>query len=171
MNILSQLKEKRVWERFYRYKEEHFASRTVLAELRGFIDREEYLPVCECMDFGEAFPLPVRSVINKMNTKKRRVVYTYPPAENTVLKLLTWRLLRRYDDRFEENLWSFRPGRGAKDAVRELVRFPGIGEMYSYKADISNYFNSVDVERLLHMLEALTVEHPELYAFLRRLLI
>lgn len=171
MNILSQLKEKRVWERFYRYKEEHFASRTVLAELRGFIDREEYLPVCERMDFGEAFPLPVRSVINKMNTKKRRVVYTYPPAENTVLKLLTWLLLRRYDDRFEENLWSFRPGRGAKDAVRELVRFPGIGEMYSYKADISNYFNSVDVDLLLPMLEELTVENPELYAFLRRLLI
>ena len=170
MSILSQLKEKRVWERFYRYKEEHFASRTVLAELRGFIDREEYLPVCEGMDFGEAFPLPVRSVINKMNTKKRRVVYTYPPEENTVLKLLTWLLLRRYDDRFEKNLWSFRPGRGAKDAVRELVRFPGIGEMYSYKADISNYFNSVDVDLLLPMLEELTEEDPELYAFLTCLL-
>ena len=171
MSLLHQLGQRKTWERFLLYKEGQTMNRVFAGELRQFIEEEAYLPVYEAVLANAPFPLPVRSVINKMSTKKRRVVYTYPPAENMVLKLLTWLLIREYDGIFGKNLWSFRPGRGAKDAIRFLTRTPDIGQMYAYKADISNYFNSVDVERLLPMLEELTVENPELYAFLRRLLI
>ena len=76
-----------------------------------------------------------------MDTQKKRIVYTYPYAENTVLKLLAYLLLRKYDSVFSDGLYSFRPNKTAKDAVRRLIRTPRINEMYSYKADISNYFN------------------------------
>ena len=134
------------------------------------MDARAYLPVCESIAKGERFPLPRRAVISKLYGRKKRTVYIYPPAENTVLKLLTWLLLRTYDGLFSDGLYSFRPGRSAKDAVRRLIRTPGMRQMHAYKVDISNYFNSVPVPRLLPMLKEALAEDPDLYAFLQRLL-
>ena len=98
-----------------------------------------------------------------MGSQKQRIVYTYPFAENTVLKLLTYLLLRKYDNLFSPNLFSFRPGRSAKDAIRSLTHVPDIRNMYAYKVDISNYFNSVQIPLLLPMLEDVLQEDPRLF--------
>ena len=42
--------------------------------------------------------------------------------------------------------------------------------MWCYEADISNYFNSVDISLLLPMLEKVTADDPKLYGFLSELL-
>ncbi len=170
MGLLDLLSEKSVWERFYTYKTGLACPKPVARALRTYIDGERYLPVCEGIRRGERFALPEKAVISKMSSQKKRVVYTYPEPENTVLKLLTYLLLRRYDDRFSDNLFSFRPGRSAKDAVRYLRRQPEIRTLYAYKADVSDYFNSIPVDRLLPMLEDVTREDPALFSFLRRLL-
>jgi hypothetical protein len=170
LSLLDQLARRECWERFYEYKTSLACPKAFAGELRDFIDGEAYLPVCRRIEAGEPFPLPRRSVVSKMSSQKKRVVYTYPEAENTVLKLLTWLLLRRYDGLFEANLYSFRPGRTAKDAIRALRAFPGIGGMWAYKADVSNYFNSVPVEKLLPMLSEALGEDRRLYAFLAALL-
>lgn len=169
-SLLDKLGDRETWERFYAYKCSLVCPRSFAGELRRFIDREAYLPVYEAICRGDPFPLPVKKSIAKLGTEKKRVVYTYPPAENMVLKLLTWLLLRRYDDRFSPCLYSFRPGRSAKDAVRTLRRIPGLENMYAYKADIHDYFNSIPVPRLLPILEETAGEDPALLAFLRRLL-
>ncbi|MBR6338461.1 MAG: group II intron reverse transcriptase domain-containing protein, partial [Ruminococcus sp.] len=70
---------------------------------------------------------------------------------------------------FARGLFSFRPGRNAKDAIRLLTRHRGIGEMYAYKADISDYFNSVPTDRLLPVLRDV-VDDNGLYEFLASLL-
>ena len=106
------------WERFYEYKTSLACPKDFEKELRRFIDGQAYLPVCETIAAGEPFPLPKKAVISKMHNTKKRTVYTYPFAENTVLKLLTFLLLRKYDGIFSPNLYSFRPGRSAADAVR-----------------------------------------------------
>ena len=170
MSLLDLLSYRDCWERFYAYKTSLACPKSFTAELRDFIDREAYLPVCERIARGERFPLPKKSVISKMSSGKKRTVYTYPHDENVVLKLLTYLLLRKYDGIFSDNLYSFRPGRSAKDAVRRLMHLPGVGRMYSYKADISNYFNSVPVSRLTPVLEAVMGDDPRLLAFLRSLL-
>lgn len=161
---------KESWEDFYRYKLSLALPKRFTDELRAFIDSEAYLPVVERINRGERFPLPKRAVISKQDTGKKRVIYTYPPAENIVLKLLTYELLRRYDGIFADGLYSFRPGRTAQQAFRRLSRTPGIEKMYCYKVDISNYFNSVDVSRLLPMLEETLSDDRELFEFLRSLL-
>ena len=170
MSLLDELARRERWEKFYEYKTSLACPKAFAGELRAFIDEGAYLPVCRRIEAGEPFPLPRKSVISKLDARKKRVVYTYPRAENTVLKLLTWLLLRKYDGLFEENLWSFRPGRTAKDAIRSLRGIPGIWEMWAYKADVSNYFNSVPVERLLPMLGEALGEDGRLYAFLAALL-
>ena len=170
MSLLDQLSRRECWEKFYEYKTSLAFPKAFAAELRDFIDGEGYLPVCLSIEAGEPFPLPRKSVISKMTSGKKRVVYTYPKAENTVLKLLPWLLLRRCDGLFEDNLYSFRPGRTAKDAVRALRAVPGLGEMWAYKADVSNYFNSIPVEKLLPMLAEALGEDGRLYGFLSALL-
>ena len=170
MSLLSKLSQRECWESFYKYKSSLIGGSQLVKELRSFIDSEKYIPVYQRIISGEAFPLPRKSVISKLDTQKKRVVYTYPDAENMVLKLLTYLLLRKYDGLFSTGLYSFRPNKTAKDAVRQLTRTPHIREMYSYKADISNYFNSVPIERLLPMLKEVLSDDEELYAFLSRLL-
>ena len=170
MSLLSKLSQRECWESFYKYKSSLIGGSQLVKELRSFIDSEKYIPVYQRIISGEAFPLPRKSVISKLDTQKKRMVYTYPDAENMVLKLLTYLLLRKYDGLFSTGLYSFRPNKTAKDAVRQLTRTPHIREMYSYKADISNYFNSVPIERLLPMLKEVLFDDEELYAFLSRLL-
>ena len=170
MSLLELLEDHRTWEDFYAYKTSLACPKAFAGELRAFIDERRYVPVCAAIRRGEPFPLPRRAVISKMSSRKKRVVYTYPPAENTVLKLLTYLLLRRYDGLFSPGLYSFRPGRSAKDAVRALTALPGAGTLWAYKVDVSNYFNSVPVPRLLPLLQETLADDPALFAFLRSLL-
>ncbi len=170
MSLLDELSRPECWERFYEYKTGLACPKRFARELRDFIDAQGYLPVCGAIARGDRFPLPERAVVSKTASQKKRVVYRYPDAENTVLKLLTWLLLRKYDGIFAGNLYSFRPGRAAKDAVLRLRRVPSVDALYSYKADISNYFNAIPVENLLPELEAVTEDDPRLFAFLRALL-
>ncbi len=170
MSLLDQLSDEAVWNRFYEYKLSLACPKQFTGELRRFIDEKRYLPVCEIINAGKDFPIPQKSIIAKMGTDKKRVVYTYPRDENTVLKLLTWMILRKYDRIFSRNLYSFRPGRTAKDAVRDLLKTGKVSQAYSYKVDIHDYFNSVPVERLLPMLKTALADDERLYVFLSGLL-
>ncbi len=170
LSLLDELSRRECWEKFYEYKTSLACPKAFAGELRAFIDEGAYLPVCGRIGAGEPFPLPRKSVISKLDSRKKRTVYTYPRAENTVLKLLTWLLLRKYDGFFDDNLYSFRPGRTAKDAIRALRDVPGLGAMWAYKADVSNYFNSIPVEKLLPMLAEALGEDRRLCSFLSALL-
>ena len=169
MSLLDQLSLPEVWERFYEYKTSLVSAGSAETRLRRFIDDAEYLPVCRKIREGAPLPLPKKAVISKLSSSKKRTVYICPEPENTVLKLLTWLLLRRYDSLFSDGLYSFRPGRSAKDAIRHLRSVSGIREMYSYKADISNYFNSIPIPRFLPVLKETLSDDPELYLFLSSL--
>ena len=177
MSLLLSLADPAAWEKFYEYKTSLVCPKAFAKELRTFIDERAYLPVLWRMAAGEPFPLPRKAVISKLSTQKKRTVYIYPRNENIVLKFLTYLLLRRYDGIYADNLYSFRPGRGAKDAFRALLRTPGICQMYAYKADVHNYFNSIPIQMLLPALEEVITggsfgtPDPELYMFLRGLLL
>ncbi|MBO4749920.1 MAG: group II intron reverse transcriptase domain-containing protein [Lachnospiraceae bacterium] len=172
MSLLDELSKPSVWEQFYNYKTSLACPKDFTRQLRGFLDVQGYLEVCEHLSDSEnSFPLPRKKIISKQSTRKKRVVYTYPPAENVVLKLLTYLMLRKYDSIFADNLYSFRPGRSASDAIRRLQKIPNLTGKYTYKVDVSNYFNSIPIERLLPKLSAVLREDPKLYQFLRSLLV
>ena len=50
---------------------------------------------------------------------------------------------------FAEHSYGFRPGRGAKDALREVARLLREGHSWVVDADIRSYFESIPRERLL----------------------
>jgi len=160
-----------VWREYQEYKLSggHLSKEDEKA-LSEFIEGQAYLPVVERIDCGDGFAPPKKSAISKKSSAKKRIVYTYAEDENWVLKLLTWLLQRKYDYLFAYNLYSFRPRKGVRDAVKRLTRTPNIRKMWSYKVDISNYFNSVPVERLLPLLRQTLAEEPEICRFLESLL-
>ena len=168
--LLDLLARADVWESFHDYKTSLACSKAYVKELRAFIDARAYLPVCEAIAGESPFPLPRKAEIGKMSSRKVRTVYIYPEPENTVLKLLTYLLLRRYDGLFCDGLYSFRPQRSAHDAIKRLIRTPGIRGMYAYKVDISDYFNSIPLEAFVPKLRAACGDDPVLCGFLVRLL-
>ena len=171
MDILRSLSDPAVWQEFLDYKRAcGHLSREDMQALEDFAAGGHYRPAVERILAGVPFDPPQKSLIGKLGTEKKRVVYTYSPAENTVLKLLTFLLQRRYDRLFAPNLYSFRRNKGVRDAVGTLTAHPGIRTMWSYKTDIRNYFNSVPVERLLPVLREALSDAPDTCRFLTGLL-
>ncbi len=159
------------WQRFLEYKRKGgHLNKQDMEELEQFVQQQRYLGAAQKVQNGGTFGPPGKSEISKMSSGKKRIVYTYAEDENWILKLLTWLLQRKYDHLFADNLYSFRPRKGVRDAVKRLVRTPNIRQMWSYKVDISNYFNSVPVERLLPLLREVLEAEPEICRFLESLL-
>lgn len=171
MDMLHMLSCPSVWQRFVEYKREggHLSRKDMLA-LEQFVQECKYLPVAEHIQNGGAFAPPRKSEISKMSSGRKRIVYTYAEAENWVLKLLTHLLQRKYDHLFASNLYSFRPRKGVREAVTRLTHRANIRQMWSYKVDISNYFNSIPVERLLPLLRDTLRDEPGVYLFLESIL-
>lgn len=160
-----------VWQDFFEYKvSAGHMSRKDEKALSSFMEARGYLPVVEKIRRGEGFDPPRKIAISKMHSEKKRIVYSYQEDENLVLKLLTFLLQRKYDHLFADNLYSFRRGKGVRDAVKRLTGTRNIRQMWSYKVDISNYFNSIPVERLLPLLRETLAEEPEICRFIESLL-
>lgn len=171
MSLLERLGSDAEWQEFLLYKtEKHHLTKRSEKELRGFIEGKEYLPAARRILAGEGLSAPEKKLIRKTGTAKKRTVYLFPREENYVLKLLTFLLLREYDGIFSDDLYSFRVSSGACRAINNVLHAPGIDRKYTYKADISNYFNSIDVERLLGKLDVIFAGDEPLLDFFRTVL-
>ena len=171
MGLLQELNDESVWRSFYDYKltKQHLTKQDE-QELLAFIDEKRYIRLAEKLAAGEMFfDYPTKKLVNKMNASKKRVVYSFGEEETWLLKLMAF-LLYRYDSVMPDNLYSFRKNYGAKRAIRKLVETKNIDAMYYYKADISDYFNSIDIDRLLQMLRDIMSDDEELYWFFEELL-
>ncbi|MDR0837535.1 MAG: hypothetical protein LBM94_04915 [Propionibacteriaceae bacterium] len=169
MSILDALDDANTWAQFRQYKLDkgHLSARE-LGWLDTFIEAEGYRGPAQAAREG-VWPLPTKRLINKLGKAKKRVVYRFPDAENWTLKLLAW-LLFAYDDRQPDGCYSFRRNFGVLRALRELTALPGINNMWCYKADITNYFNSVPVPLLHPVLARVIDDDQPLFDFLMRLL-
>lgn len=159
------------WQRFYEHKQKnrHLSAAEDKAIL-NFMQRQAYLPMCALWEQGR-FPatLPVKLTINKSGTTKKRIVYSFAGDEGLFLKFIAWQLFR-FDDFFCGNCYAFRRSFGAKDAIERICRNHRIGKQYCLKADISNYFNSIHVEKLLEKLSFVKEQDPLVYELFARIL-
>ena len=167
MSLLDKLSDEKVWIDFYERKvDPAFFRISDAKELFQYVRQKRYLPVVERIKSGKGLSIPMKKRIAKSGSSKKRVVYSLPEDETMVLKLLTWLMIRKYDSYLPENLYSFRPHYGAKDALKKLVSIPDISEYYSYKLDVRNYFNSIDIDLLLPHLKSLFADDEPLYDFI-----
>ncbi len=166
MSILDELNSQEVWKDFLNYKQEHGQlTDSEIRRMESFVRDQAYRSVTENMEFG----YPAKKQITKSETGKKRTVYMYSEAETMVLKLIAF-LLYRYDDRMSKSCYSFRRGKTARTALDAIRKIPGLNTKYVLKADIRNYFNSIDSDLLILILNDILSDDPDLLHFLTALL-
>lgn len=159
------------WREFLTYKlEKQHLSGAKEKEIREFIETKAYLPLCVAWE-QEEYPsrLPEKKIINKEGSQKKRVVYSFEGKEGIFLKFIAFQLFC-YDDFFADNCYAFRRNYSVRDAVCRLRRVPDLQNLYCLKVDISNYFNSIDVEILLSKLSFIRDTDLPLYQLFERIL-
>lgn len=169
-SIIEQLSGQGVWEEFlaYRLKKGRFNWQE-FCEADSYVSEEQYLPVVKRLQASEGLSIPAKHLVNKMGTGKKRVVYSFPQDEMTVLKVISY-LLYRYDGLLSPNCYSFRRGLTAHDAVFDIVKAIGDKPVWAYKLDIHDYFNSISIPLLLPILKETLSDDPPLYGFFERML-
>ena len=170
--ILEALQYEETWQEFMDYKlSGHYVSRHEKQQLADYVANRRYLPIAQALAAGNyCFAPPMKRTINKSGTSKKRVVYTFSDDENLFLKCLGY-LLYRYDPKLSCKCFSFRKSLSARDAIFAILSQRDRDELYCFKADISNYFNSIPEEKLVEVLEELIDDDPQLMWFLRSLLL
>ena len=170
-SILEAICQKEKWQQFLAYKTEYrHLDKEEEIKIADFIEKEKYMIAYEQIKEG-TFPgeYATKKFINKSGTSKKRVVYSYPDDINIVLKFMA-HYLYVYDDKLEENCYAFRQNHGIKQALKRLTRQRKFENMYCFKADIQDYFNSVNIPLLLEKMEFIKEEDPELYGVFERIL-
>lgn len=170
--ILDAICKKEKWEEFLAYKTEHrHLDKKEQKLLEEYIAGEKYLSAYEKLKNG-TFPgeYATKKFINKSGTKKKRVVYSFSDDINLALKFIA-HYLYVYDDKLEENCYAFRKNHGVKQALGRLKGIRKLSGMYCFKADIHNYFNSIDVPLLLEKMDFLREDDAVLYGVFERILL
>lgn len=163
--------EEKNWLDFLFYKtEKQHLTKSEEYSIKNFIADKDYLPLCEAWN-QRAFPvhLPEKRIINKEGSTKKRIVYSFPEKENIFLKFISFQLFR-YDSYIAQNCYSFRRSHGVHHAVRRISSILHVDRMYSLKADISNYFNSIDITILLEQLAFLKSRDAMLFELFEKIL-
>lgn len=154
---------------FYKVEKQHL-TKSEEQSIKDFIAEKTYLPLCEAWKHHN-FPihLPEKRIINKEGSTKKRIVYSFPEEENIFLKFISFQLFR-YDSYIAKNCYSFRRSHGVMHAVRQISSIPHVDQMYCLKADISNYFNSIDISILLEQLSFLKEQDEMLFELFEKIL-
>lgn len=171
VSLLDELSDKNNWLSYREHKVSgQHISRRELEFLDDFINEERYLEITSRIyDDKIPFDYPHKRTINKSGTQKKRIVYTYSDSEMQVLKLMMF-LLSRYEDKLSPKCYSFRKTRTVKGAIFDIVRSKVASNSYTYKVDIHNYFNSMDVDILIQALKTVITDDEPLIEFLSKLL-
>lgn len=171
MNFSNRINNDELWNEFLEYKinSSHLPDK-IIENYKDFVQNKEYKKVTECISKGTyKFTIPKKVLIGKMGKSKKRTVYIYNKEETYILKMVAY-ILYNYDYLFYPNLYSFRKNSGVKKAIYDITKKNKLKNLYGYKVDIQNYFNSIPVEQLLEELES-DIDDKELFEFIKNILL
>jgi RNA-directed DNA polymerase len=109
------------------------------------------LPVLQAkLRQGEYQPQPVRRVwIPKPGSRELRPL-GIPPVENRIVEMAVRQVSEPiFEQTFASQSYGFRPGRGAKDALRRVQQLLEAGQIWVVDADIKGYFDHIPQDQLL----------------------
>lgn len=169
-SILDEIKTHEFWEGFLAFKTMRQTMRKAeLEDLETFVSEKQYKSITDALGNDYEFSDPVMFEISKSGTNRKRTVYSFGREENYILKGIT-HLLHKYDSAFCSNPYSFRRNKSVRGAVTSVISGFDLSEVYTYKVDIHDYFNSIDVDEVLKMLKVILADDEELYCVFDKVL-
>jgi len=170
-SALDLLEQQDTWEEFLSYKlSNRYISKKEKEQFTSFVSEKRYCQVASAIRKNGGLSFPARREINKSGTSKKRTVFTFSDDENIYLKALGY-LLYRYDSKLSPRCYSFRRTISARDAIFDILSQKDRDSLYCFKADISNYFNSIPADSLVEVLKEIITDDPKLLSFLSDLLL
>lgn len=99
---------------------------------------------------GQYQPKPVQRIwIPKLGSKELRPLGV-PEVENRVVEMAVRNVIEPlFEHSFAEHSYGFRPGRGAKDALRRVDQLLKQGHTWVVDADLKGYFDSIPQDKLM----------------------
>ncbi|MBR3153132.1 MAG: group II intron reverse transcriptase domain-containing protein [Clostridia bacterium] len=170
MSLIDFLNDDSVWDNYLQTKTiSETLPKKIIDEYTKYITSRKYKKIANKIVNSEyTFSIPRKVEIGKTGKNKKRSVYIFEEDENYILKVLSF-LLYKYDYLFSPNLYSFRKNSGVKKAIYDITKTKNISKMYGYKVDISNYFNSIPVHKLLNSLKK-DLNDNKLYEFIENII-
>ena len=99
---------------------------------------------------GSYKPKPAQRIwIPKLGSKELRPL-GIPEVENRVVEMAVRNVIEPiFEHTFAEHSYGFRPGRGAKDALRRVNQLLESGKNWVVDADLKSYFDSIPQDKLV----------------------
>lgn len=112
------------------------------------------LAIKEQLRLGTYQPSPVkRSWIDKLGTNEKRPLGIPTVADRIVQTALRMVIEPIFEHRFAEHSYGFRPGRGCKDALRQVQHLLDEEHTWIVDADLKSYFDTIPHEQLMKRVE------------------
>jgi RNA-directed DNA polymerase len=107
-------------------------------------------PLQAQLQSGQYQPKPVQRIwIPKLGSKEMRPL-GIPGVENRVVEMAIRNVIEPiFEHDFAEHSYGFRPGRGAKDALRRVDQLLKQGNVWVVDADLKGYFDSIPQDKLM----------------------
>ncbi len=103
---------------------------------------------------GEYRPKAVKRVwINKTGSKEKRPLGVPTVRDRIVQGALRLVIEPIFEKDFAAHSYGFRPGRGCKDALRQVSRLLKAGYNWVVDADLKSYFDTIPHEKLMELVE------------------
>ena len=171
-SIINQITNESIWKEYLEFKKNQSSmTKYEIDELDEYIVNKKYKDIAEKIaNETYQFSIPEKHLINKMNKSKKRTVYTFNQDENMVLKVISYLFSKKYDEKYSDNCYSFRKKYTVRNAIKNITRTKNINNLYGYKVDIENYFNSVNVDILLDKLKIFLSDDYKLFEFIKGIL-
>lgn len=117
--------------------------------------RDENLEkLCRELKEGSYWPRPVKRVwIPKPASTEKRPLGIPAVRDRVVQSALRFVIEPIFEHRFAEHSYGFRPGKGCKDALRRVDQLLKEGYTWVVDADLKSYFDTIDHDKLMQMVE------------------
>ena len=118
---------------------------------RYLLESPKRLPQVQAwLKAGQYTPKPVKRVwIPKLGSKELRPLGV-PTVEDRVAQTAIRNVIEPiFENTFAQHSYGFRPGRGAKDALRRVDQQLKAGKVWVVDADIKGYFDSIPQDKLM----------------------